>query len=338
MQVASLDELYSGITDRPSSVYVVPLIRYDYKETDYLYLLYKELIESAGDPEIISTSIANHYKFVFAALFRRNVILHYHWLEFQDLKALFGMPYKLLCIWLYTLLGGKMVWTVHNLKPHDKKYLSFHRRLHQWMARKADVIHVHSQTALYAVKEYYQISEDKIRVLFHPEFPARSIPKDEAISKVQELYGYPDHSIDSPVFLVFGGISEYKGLRTLITIMKEFSEDFTFIIAGYVKRGHEPLHRYIVQQIIDDHRFIYTNNYIPDEHFPYLLSAADICPFNYDDILTSGGVEMARSYGKTIIAPRKGGLKELQSHDNIDLFDSVEELTQLLHSSVQTDG
>jgi glycosyltransferase involved in cell wall biosynthesis len=334
MPAASLKEIYSRVTDHLSTVFVVPLIRHHFKQTDYLYLLYKELIENQHNVDVVSISASGHFKFVVAALFRKPAILHYHWLEFQDAKSLIGMPYKLICIWLYCVLGGKLIWTVHNLTPHDKKYLKLHKSLHRWMASKADVIHVHSEAAKASVSDFYNVSEQKVIVLKHPEFPSAIIQKNEAKEKVIELFGYPDQTLAGPVFLVFGGISEYKGIRSLILTMKELSGDFTFIIAGYVKKGQDDLHRFIVNEIIDDHRFIYTNGFIPEQHYPFLLSAADVCPFNYSSILTSGGIEMARSYDKTIIAPRLATLAEYESLEKVHFFDSPEELKTLLQNCV----
>jgi len=116
-----LPESRTGLTH----LFVVPLIRFNYKQSDYLYLLYKGIIEDPESPfNVHSTSILQHFKFVWYALRKRDVLLHYHWLECTDLKSLSGMAYKLICIALFKALGGNLVWTIHNIMPHDRRYRS----------------------------------------------------------------------------------------------------------------------------------------------------------------------------------------------------------------------
>lgn len=125
MKASSLEEVYTSVNPEANIIYVVPLIRYSHKKSDYLYLLYEELIE-ADKYRIESVSVFNHFKLITGKLTQKNAILHYHWLEFQDLKSLLGMPWKLCCVFLFKLLGGNIVWTLHNEYPHDQKYLKLH--------------------------------------------------------------------------------------------------------------------------------------------------------------------------------------------------------------------
>ena len=334
MEISSLKELYSGINKHIETVFVVPLIRFDFPKTDYLFLLYRDLIKEKKI-NIVSISVFAHFKFVLSAILNRKTILHYHWLEFQDFKSLIAMPYKLLCILLYRLFGGDIIWTVHNLKPHDKKYLSLHLRIHTWMANLASVVHVHAASSVPVVSNTYTIPSDKIRVLKHPDFPAEILHRETAQNELLSLYGDGRSELSNPVFLIFGGISEYKGIRDIIGLLSEMKNDFTLIIAGYVKPGQESLHNFIIEYTIDDPRVIYVPSFIPEEHYSFLFNASDICIFNYSEILTSGGVKMAQAYNKQIIAPNYGELKELKKQPNVSLFDSKKELQALIIQAIE---
>ena len=171
MQPNTLFDVYSSLGIKTEEVFVVPKIRYHAPKTDYLYLLYKPIIQS-NEIEVDSVSALNHYQFVLRAMFSKNAVLHYHWLEFQDLKALVGMPWKIVCIWLFTLFGGKLVWTIHNLEPHNQKWVKLHRKLHGWMANKATKLCVHSSHVAPIVQKQYQIDGEKILWVPHPTFPA----------------------------------------------------------------------------------------------------------------------------------------------------------------------
>ncbi|RNC85507.1 MAG: hypothetical protein ED557_01675 [Balneola sp.] len=331
MEVSSLKEMYQKVNEKAHTVFVVPLIRYNFPKTDYLFLLYESLF---SEYKILSISVFAHIRFAITPLFNRKTILHYHWVEFQDAKSLFGMPYKLLCIALYRLFGGKIVWTVHNLKPHDQKFLALHHTIHKWMAKISSVIHVHSKHQIPQVSDYYQQPKEKFVVLPHPVFPSEIKPQQEAIDKIRREYFLGTDMFKSPIFLIFGGISEYKGIQDVIDILKEQNEEFTLILAGYMKKGQEHVHRYIMQHTSQDERVKYIPRFIPEEHYPFLLSAADICVFNYNEILNSGGIQMALSYQRKIIAPMKPGLLDFKKHPLVSLFETKEELKELLSSTL----
>jgi len=70
-------------------------------------------------------------------------------------------------------------------------------------------------------------------------------------------------------------------------------------------------------------------HFVSEEDVPLFHHACDCVVFNYRQILTSGGVALAKSYGKPIIAPRLGCLHEL-SGDKAHLFDTREQLSKLL--------
>src|SRR5690554_1644881 len=160
MKVQSLEEVYESVDSQAKVIYVVPLIRFSHKKTDYLYLLYQSLINS--DKYSIQTiSVLHHFKLITGILKNRHAILHYHWLELQDLKSLLGMPWKMFCIWLFRVFGGKIVWTIHNEFPHDQKYLWLHAFLHRRMAAWSAKLHVHCKSAVNIMKERLRVSENK---------------------------------------------------------------------------------------------------------------------------------------------------------------------------------
>lgn len=335
MEVKSISELYSRLTSPVSTIYVVPLIRYDFKRTDYLYLLYKDLTEGNSDIKLVDLSVFAHMRMVFGALFNRNTVLHYHWLEFQDMKSLIGMPYKLSCIALYSLLGGNIIWTIHNLIPHDKRFLSLHKGIHKWMAKRASILHIHSQSVSKTVSDFLEVDESKCIVLRHPEFPSKFIAKEDAVKKLSESYSIAIERFIAPTFLIFGGLSTYKGIEEIVRVLGEEASPFTLLIAGPVKKGQSVLKAKLTELSGSDERMILIPTFIPEKDYPLLFNVSDACVFNYDDILTSGGVEMALVYQKQIIAPRKGSLVDYEDLSNVSLFDSSDELKELISHSLK---
>lgn len=327
----SLHDIYSRIQAGYKHVFVVPLIRYDFPKSDYLYLLYSSFIEDKPEVSIHSTSAMGHLKFLLYQVLGKRPILHYHWLEFQDMKSLFGMIYKVKIIWFYRFLGGKIIWTIHNLKPHDGLWLGFHKKLHRWMAKKSDVILVHSTSQIDEVCNRYSIEHSKIEVIPHPVFPAEITDKSSAIDVLNSRFSLnlkPSMNIVG----AFGAISKYKNFEKTIEALDESNFSGKFLIFGYVKKGQQSVHNFLDHASKKYSWLIYKPGFVQEKDIPAIMSSMDFCLFNFTDIHNSGGIEMARSYKRKIIAPRIGILKDLESHEDSYLFSNQDQLKTLLKS------
>ncbi|MBO6793291.1 MAG: glycosyltransferase family 4 protein [Balneolaceae bacterium] len=336
MSDKSLLHIYNEVAEEVSNVYVVPLIRHEYPTTDYLHLFYKEISEN-DSINIQSLSAGAHFRLMIAPIKDRNAILHYHWLEFQDWKSALGIIYKLLCIGIFTAFGGKVIWTVHNLYPHNKKWISLHKKIYRWMARKADRLIVHSSSAMKIVSDEYGIDSGKIAVLPHPKFPTKEINKTQAISNLNSDFGIQLKS-GIPLIGCIGAISDYKGIPRLIEMISQVSSPKQLLIAGYVKKGMQNVDQQI-HGYSDKFAWLeYQSGFISEKNLAEIMNALDLCVFNFGDILTSGGIEMALSYNKLILAPRLPALLEYEENERVHLFSSDEEfktiLTQLIGSAI----
>lgn len=335
MATHSLFGIYKRLRTEPLHLFVVPLIRYDYPSTDYLTNLYLPIRQDHPEINIHSTSALKHYEFVLAQLFGKQPILHYHWLEFQDWKSLVGMPYKLFCIALFTLFGGKLVWTVHNLVPHTKRWIKANRLINKWMARRANTILAHTPTACALAAEYLNLPIDQIEVYPHPPFPTLSIHRHVAIQQLEETFEV-NISPKATLFMMASAISGYKQIPATIRALQQCTGNWQFFISGYIKKGETALDQELRLLASEDKRIIYKPGFISEELYPVLMNAADVCVFNFDAILYSGAVEMARSYQKAIIAPNLGGLADLEHEPQVSLFNTSKELITTLQSHINS--
>jgi len=323
----SLHDIYSRVLPSYKKVFVVPLIRFSYPTSDYLYLLYKPFFEKDKGIEIESISALRHWKFVWQQISGRDSILHYHWLEFQDLKSMLGMVYKIACIALLKLFGGKLIWTVHNLKPHNKKWLGMHQKMHSWMAQKSDLILVHSKHVIEDVIRYYSVSANKIVVHAHPRFPANIIPKEKAISKLNSKYNY-SLTKDDLVLGFFGAISSYKKIPETIKLLNGEKFNGKFLVFGYIKKGEQKLDQQLREMANTYEWFNYSPGFLEEESIPVVLSAFDWFLINYEEFTTSGSFELAHSYKRKIIAPKKSSILDYEGQENVFLFSDEEELKE----------
>jgi glycosyltransferase involved in cell wall biosynthesis len=322
-------ELLPDNLKSPADLYVVPLIRFGYKKSDYLYLLYKDIIEAEnGNFKIHSTSVWEHWKFVLRAFKTSDVILHYHWLECTNFKSLAGMLYKLLCIILFKKLGGKLVWTVHNKMPHDNNFTKTNFRIRSSMAKRADIMHVHCKSAVDIISEFYNQPKSKFRIIPHPAYPVKFISKENAIRDLNSKQNM-DLKLSDQVFMMFGHISSYKQIGRVCEMFKNFADNKKLLVVGPVKKGQLEYYRKIKEASKSHNNIILIPHFVSEEDVSLYHYACDCVVFNYRDILTSGGAALAQSYGKPVIAPRLGCLQEL-SGDTAHLFDTQEQLQNLL--------
>lgn len=328
MREKSLEEVYTSLDKEARRIFVVPLIRYSNKDSDYLYLLYQDLIESE-EFSIESVSVYNHFKLLSSTIKKEKAILHYHWLEFQDLKSMLAMPWKLFCIWVFKTFGGPLVWTIHNEFPHDRKYLKLNAWMRKNMARWADVLHVHCEKAVQIMKPRLNVSEGKFFVCPHPDFPMKQMPRNEAIDHLNREFDCGLQS-DHKVLLMFGNISQYKQQKEVAKIVTDLEDSCRLIIAGPVKKGHHDLYKELNQLREQTNRLILIPSFIDEEQVPWFFNAADICVFNYREILSSGGIHLAKSYKKRIIAPDMGCNSTLRNHPGIKLFGLKDDLKDLI--------
>jgi beta-1,4-mannosyltransferase len=116
------------------------------------------------------------------------------------------------------------------------------------------------------------------------------------------------------VYLYFGQIRPYKGTLELIDTFRKLDAPRTeLLIAG------SPYNNEIVEDILkrcNKNENIKTIlKFIPDDEIQIYMNASDIVALPYKDILTSGAVMLAMSFGKPIIAPLIGCIPDVLDNE-----------------------
>ena len=132
-----------------------------------------------------------------AAMDSRNKpdILHLHWLtpysKWSNAVSAFLYRIKMILdLWLTRLYGLRLVWTIHNLSPHETKW----PRLDAWLRRRvltiSDRVIVHSHNAKTLVCEKYHSIHDKVVVIPHGHYRDYYGPRVET-EKAREKRAWP---------------------------------------------------------------------------------------------------------------------------------------------------
>ena len=195
--------------------------------------------------------------------------------------------------------GGLFLWTVHNLAPHDGRYLDVHREFSAKLTSLADQIHLHSYAALEELEQQRALDRGKVTVVPHcnygPLFPnpgpletkrGRGRPALPAVRAARPLQGWSG----SWSRALPGSTIRRPGLRS------PASRSTRSILpgAGGGPRPDRVRHRYL-----------------SDAELRGLFGEADFVVSPYRASLTSGTVLLAMSLARPVIVPRLPTLAEL---------------------------
>ncbi len=281
---------------------------------NYQNLLYSALSASGVAHAPITPS---EVSFLPARLINNSstVIFHQHWLrdiytgndpsvsDTQSIELYFNQLRQ------FRVLGGKIIWTIHNLYDHDI-ISPVHRQLnHQClcqMIQLADLILIHSPDSQSALEAACHMDiTDRVHVLPHPLY-------DSMLSIHQicptELDGCSD--FNGLTYLCFGLLRPYKGglalLFDYVAALKSGQlENSRLIFAGVVLdksllREHALLPDSLRKKII------FINRRISDHELAWLCSNSNIAVLPYREILTSGSFYQATTFSLPTIVPATG--------------------------------
>jgi D-inositol-3-phosphate glycosyltransferase len=215
------------------------------------------------------------------------------------------------CIfWLVFFLAGfKMVYTAHNVLPHEKKF--FHKRIFKIIYRIFDAVIVTSNTAYKELLDEFNINPLKLSIIPIGYTGPLNFPKTTKL-EAREKIGIPAHR---DVALFFGLIREYKGVDVLIEAVGRLTDrlkKLTIVVAGagwdqtYIKKVKK-----IEAELVAKGILIKRIGFVPDEQLPYYMLSSDVVVLPYKRMSGHSSVLfLAYQYSRPVIATTVGGLQE----------------------------
>jgi glycosyltransferase involved in cell wall biosynthesis len=246
---------------------------------------------------------------LFAAMRGRGTV-HLHWFE-----AFTPRRNRLdgLVAWLYLpalwLAGrrGRVIWTVHNVTPHEGYAplvgTSFLRRL----ARSSSRILVHFDQTREAVEAKFSTA-GKTFVTHAASFGhAHGPPIGRAEARASISGSLTE---DTTLFVQVGSLRAYKQPATTAQAFRDTAPPTAMLlIAGPCE--DESIEAEVVRAAANDPRIVLQFGRLPNEKLVAALCAADwsICPYLRID--NPGAVNLSVSYGCPVIAPNLSQVREL---------------------------
>ena len=212
--------------------------------------------------------------------------------------------------YLLKLLKVKLVYTAHNVMPHENSRHDF--KIQSLVINSSTAIIAHTNFIKIKLIETFNIEKDKIRVISHGNYdsqlPEKLMSKKQARNDLKITQ-------DKDLILFFGAIKQYKGLDLLLDAFEIASQDnknLKLVIAGSLD-SEQLKNKYVykINQLKSKNNIIQNFTYIPTEKVANYFIAADIIALPYKNIYHSGIIHLAFSFGRPFIATDVGDFKEM---------------------------
>ena len=339
----SFDVVVSGTCDVVTSAsFIIDKIKPklffypDYTATNpYQDLLYSQLTEFDVESRNIEDAIEYLNDNVGSTC-----VFHLHWQNIVTAPAKTAYEHRKLAksfiqkLLHYKSLGGKLFWTIHNKLPHDIKFKNSEIEFHEKLAEIADTILMHDINSIDIVKKEYKLDRNKVKIIKHGNY-VDSYPNIINSIQSRKLLNIP---ADNMVFGFVGQLRPYKGLNEFIeaSIKMVKTPNVSAIIAG------KPVWPFTNGKITTRCQ-LHSNidvfeGFVPDEELQLYLNSSDFIVLPYKDILTSGSVLLAASFGKPIVVPDIPAFTSLKEEEFVftydpnvydSLFNLLQELSRL---------
>lgn len=233
----------------------------------------------------------------------------------------------------FTAAGGTLIWTIHNVLPHDAKFIDLEVELARTILSHAEYVHVLSEETLEQAAERYAIDRAKVVVIELSSYYG-IYPNTISRSQARARLGIDP---DDRALLVAGYIRPYKGIDRMLEVFDELlvgDPSLRLLIAG---KPLDPDGVAELQERCAAHpRVVSRFERIPDEELQVWYGAADVAVLPYTNILNSAAFRLATSMGVPAVGPRMGALTAFEGKSYVRLFDpySTRDLRDVVRSAV----
>ena len=284
----------------------------------------------------VLSSVKNHWK---------PDILHIHWphpflLASSKGKTILKSVSFIGELLLLKLFGIKIVWSVHNIANLERKHRYLELFFSKLIARLCNKLIVHCPSAKKEVMDVYGMTKDSlIEVIPHGNYIhsyENIVSKTQARKKLQL-------SNEDTVFLSFGQIRPYKGVSELVDAFKKFNYlQAKLLIVG--KPRNNEINDEIREKCDMDKNILLLFKFVPDDEIQIYMNAADVVVYTchtsfFSPTQMPGGVILAMSFGKPVIAPAIGCIPDGLDSEGSILYNPLDKegLLKVMHSILDKD-
>ncbi|SHK76091.1 glycosyltransferase family 4 protein [Fibrobacter sp. UWB12] len=250
-------------------------------------------------------------------------VVHLNWLENirgkSRIKVWMNFIFRFATLIYFRLRGKPIIWTIHNKEVHGQELgKSFSRIMMRSLLKWSTRIHILCDATfdeIPALEKY----RNKVVCIPHGDY-IQNYPKSDL--NIREKYGIAE---SKKIVLFCGKIDPYKNIDVLVRAFEQSNigqSDFVLLVCGSCR---DLSYRNKIEQAAQGNENIILDfNFIPvDQMEAYLTqSLLLVAPYDKRCTLNSGTLWMAFSYGKTMICPEIGCIRDvLKSTDAVYSYD-----------------
>lgn len=202
----------------------------------------------------------------------------------------------------------KLVWTVHNVRPHEYD--------HPWIGRWFWPLFIRQLSGFIALsprgrqlieQRYPSLRGKPCFVIPHGHYRG-AYPDTVSRAEARAALGLP---ADAPVAAFVGLIRPYKNVPHLVRVFRGVPDTAAqLVIAGQPADG--ALEDQVRRAAEGDGRVQLFLSFVPEDAVQLYLRAADLVVLPFAEILNSGSALLALSFDRPILVPRLGAMAELE--------------------------
>ncbi len=201
--------------------------------------------------------------------------------------------------------GAKLVWTVHNVAPHEHSASDMDAATYQGVIDRADLIVHHCPASVTLLESAYRVPRTT-RSVVTPHGHYLSYPSGAARDIVRRELNVP---ADAFVYLSFGLIRAYKGFDDLLAAFRRVRvPNKCLMVAGeYDSAAGALRHRLRLawtKRLSRRVRFVLKT--VPSAQVQSFVNAADCVVLSHRQGLNSGVAVLGMTFGKPVVGPNLG--------------------------------
>lgn len=241
-------------------------------------------------------------------------IIHIHWPE-VPLRVRW-LPFRALACVLFLLLlrthralsGTKIIWTVHNLRPHERRDSALTEWYFGSFVKLVDGAISLSDFGRKKLLDEWEVLRHRPHTVVHHGHYRDDF---EAFSSREEARRVLGLQNSDKILLSLGMIRDYKNLPVLAELVRESDNpNLKVIVAGPGKCEHDEAKLLSASRI--DSRVMIDIGLVPSETVAIYFAACDLVVLPYKDILNSGSLLLALSLNRPVLTTSMGATPEIR--------------------------
>lgn len=292
----------------------------------YQALLYKSVAEFG----VVTAPVVeswNFHQLGRVAHLTDSTILHIHWTSFvlnkintysearariSDLKNDIGA---------LKARGVRLIWTLHNIIPHDSQYPDLEIMVQQFLADEADVLHALSYSSLDVMEQIIAFDRSKVIVVPHPNY---RYAYEDYISRADARLAF-GLGADERVYVLLGALKRYKGLPVLLEAFERLCAEDTNVrrklLVGGMPDDDGEVQRFVTACERSPNVLIEAKK-IPSSFVQYYMRAADVGLAAYSRMLNSGALLLYQTFDLPVVTSSTPALWEHMTGEIAEPVDS----------------